>query len=188
MWQLDGRLAAILRAKGEALIAQIKLAWWRDRLGEQTANWPAGEPLLQVLRKGKVPPQEYLPLVDGWERLLDEDLTASTVREFAAGRAAAWVAVAEAAGAGGADEAVAQAAREISYLDLAHHLGNEAEARAALQLAMACKWHRPRLPKALRPLAVMHALSARALRAESRDLLDGPRAGFLALRIGLFGR
>jgi phytoene synthase len=190
LWQLDSRLAGILQSRGEALIAQIKLAWWRDRLAEDPQVWPMGEPLLQLLRIGKVPPRAYLPLVDGWERLLDEDLTAATVREFAAGRAAAWRAVAEAAGAGEGDagEAVDQAAREISYLDLALHLGDEAEAKAARQLALACKWHRPRLPRALRPLAVLHALSARALQSGSHDLLDGPRAGLLALRIGLFGR
>ncbi len=188
LWQLDGRLAAILRGKGEALIAQIKLAWWRDRLAEDPQAWPSGEPLLQLLRNGKVPPRAYLPLVDGWERLLDDDLTAATVREFAAGRAAAWHAVAQAAGAGGAVEAVDQAVREISYLDLALHLGDEAEARAARQLALACKWHRPQLPRALRPLAVLHALSARALQSGTHDLLDSPRAGLLALRIGLFGR
>lgn len=188
LWQLDCRLASILQSRGEALIAQIKLAWWRDRLAEDPQAWPVGEPLLQMLRDGKVPPRAYLPLVDGWERLLDEDLTAATVREFAAGRAAAWCAVAQAAGAIGAVEAVEQAAREISYLDLSLHLGNEAEARAAQQLALACKWHRPRLPRALRPLAVLHALSARALRSGARDLLDGPRAGLLALRIGFVGR
>ncbi|MEO5707393.1 MAG: hypothetical protein ABIT10_07715 [Alteraurantiacibacter sp.] len=187
-WQLDSRLAAILQSRGDPLIAQIKLAWWRDRLGEDPAVWPRGEPLLEMLRKAKVPPRAYLPLVDGWERLLDEDLTVHTVHEFAAGRAAAWAAVAETAGAGGAEEAVAQAAREISYLELAQHLGNEAEARAARQVALACKWHRPHLPRALRPLAVIHGLSARALQAGTRDLLDGPRAGLLALRIGLFGR
>lgn len=188
LWQLDSRLAGILQSRGEALIAQIKLAWWRDRLAEDPQAWPVGEPLLQLLRNGKVPPRAYLPLVDGWERLLDDNLTAATVREFAAGRAAAWRAVAEAAGAGGAVEAVDQAVREISYLDLALHLGDEAEAKAARQLALACKWHRPQLPRALRPLAVLHALSARALQSGTHDLLDGPRAGLLALRIGLFGR
>lgn len=188
LWQLDNRLAVILQGRGDALIAQIKLAWWRDRLGEDPADWPVGEPLLQMLRIGKVPPRAYLPLVDGWERLLDEDLTVATVHEFAAGRAAGWVAVAHAAHATSADGAVAQAAREISYLELAHHLGNEAEARAARQVALACKWHHPHLPRAVRPLAVIHGLSARALQTETRDLLDGPRAGVLALRIGLFGR
>ncbi len=188
LWQLDQRLAAILRARGEVVIAQIKLAWWRDRLGEDPATWPLGEPLLELLRSGKVPPQGYRALVDGWERLLDEDLTASSVNEFAAGRAMAWSALAEAVGQAGAAPAAAQAAREISYLDLALHLGNDAEAKAARQLALGCKWHRLRVPRALRPLAVLHGLSRRALHRGYADLLDGPRAGLLALRIGLVGR
>ena len=79
LWLLDQRLAGILQAQGEVLIAQIKLAWWRDRLGEDPAGWPRGEPLLALLQSGKVPPRSYLPLVDGWEALLAEDLTAAGV-------------------------------------------------------------------------------------------------------------
>ena len=185
---LDNRLAAILRAQGEVMISQIKLAWWRDRLGDDPANWPAGEPLLELLRAGQVAPRAYLPMVDGWERLLDEELTASGVREFAEGRAAAWSALAEAYQAPAAAPSAAQAAREISYLDLALHLGKAEEMRAARQLALACKWHCPRLPRALRSLAVLHALSRRALKRESSELLDGSGAMLVALRTGLFGR
>lgn len=188
LWQLDQRLAAILQARGEAIIAQIKLAWWRDRLGEDPAIWPAGEPLLAQLQTGKVAPREFLPLVDGWEALLGEELTAAAVDEFAAGRAAAWQAVANAFADPDAATMAATLAREISYFDLAAHLDSEAEAAAARKLALACKWHPARLPRALRPLAVIHALSRRALSRGAPELLDGPRAGLLALRIGLFGR
>jgi phytoene synthase len=188
LWQLDQRLAGILQAQGEVMIAQIKLAWWRDRLGEDPATWPKGEPLLAMLQTGKVPPRSYLPLVDGWEALLGEELTAAAVDEFAAGRAAAWQAVATAFAGPQAAAVAATAAREISYFDLARHLGSEAEAGAARQLAQACKWHPVRLPRALRPLAIIHALSRRALDQGAAELLDGPRAGLLALRIGLFGR
>lgn len=185
---LDQRLGSVLRAKGEVMIAQIKLAWWRDRLAEDPALWPGGEPLLALLRNGEAPPKEFGPLVDGWEALLAEDLTAAAVDEFAAGRAAAWAALVRAFDAENAAPAAAQMAREISYFDLSLHLESEAEAAAARKLALACKWEPARLPRALRPLAVLHALSARALRNGSADLLDGPRAGLLALRIGLFGR
>lgn len=188
LWLLDQRLAGILQAQGEAMIAQIKLAWWRDRLGEDPATWPVGEPLLVLLKAGKVAPRAFVPLVDGWEALLAEDLTAAGVNEFAAGRAAAWHALALAFGVPEAAEGAAQAAREISYADLAQHLGSEAEAAAARQIALACKWRPARLPRALRPLAVIHALAARSLRRGGADLLDGPGAGLLALRIGLVGR
>lgn len=188
LWQLDQRLAAILQAQGEALIAQIKLAWWRDRLSEDPASWPAGEPLLAQLRNGKVAPRAFLPLVDGWEALLAEELTASGVDEFATGRATAWQALAGAFGNQDAAAVAATAARETSYFDLALHLGNEAEAGAARKLAQACKWQPARLPRTLRPLAVIHALSRRALLGGSPELLDGPQAGLLALRIGLLGR
>lgn len=188
LWQLDQRLAAILQAQGEVMIAQIKLAWWRDRLDEDPATWPLGEPLLALLRTGKVPPRAFAPLVDGWEALLAEDLTAAAVGEFAAGRAAAWQAVGLALAGPPAAAMAASAAREISYCDLALHLGNPAEAAAARQLALACKWPRARLPRSLRPLAVIHGLAKRALQKGASELLDGPGAGLLALRIGLLGR
>jgi phytoene synthase len=188
IWLLDQRLAAILRGRNEVLIAQIKLAWWRDRLGEDPANWPKGEPLLDLLRAVHIAPADLQPLVNGWERLLGEDLNASDVREFADGRAAAWQALADVADAAEAASDASQAAREVSYFDLAVHLSNDDEAQAAQKLAAACKWHRPRLPRALRPLAVIHALSRRALERGQGDLLDGPGSAMLALRIGLFGR
>lgn len=189
LWLLDERLATILRARGEVLIAQIKLAWWRDRLGDDPAAWPRGEPLLELLAAITTPPAGFLPLVDGWERLLGEDLNASDVREFAEGRARAWQALATACGATqGEGMAAGRAAREVSYADLAMHLSNPDEAEAARQLALACKWHRPRLPRPLRPLAIIHALSRRALDRGQADLLDGPGGAMLALRIGLLGR
>lgn len=188
IWLLDQRLAAILRGRGEVLIAQIKLAWWRDRLSEDRENWPTGEPLLELLRAVHLPPAALLPLVNGWERLLGEDLNASDVREFAEGRARAWEALAFAANAGAVAPVAAQAARETSYFDLAMHLSNADEAQAAHKLAAACKWQPPRMPRALRPLAVLHALSHRALERGQGELLDGPGSAMLALRIGLIGR
>jgi len=189
LWLLDQRLATVLRARGEVLIAQIKLAWWRDRLLEDPALWPQGEPLLGLLAAGPVPPAAFGPLVDGWERLLEPDLSAAAVDAFAAGRAAAWSAVAKATGADAhAIATAALAAREVTYLDLALHLYDEAEARAARQLALAARWAKPRLPRALRPLAVIHGLSHRALRQGQGELLADPGAGLTGLRIGLLGR
>ena len=180
---LDHRLATILRQGGEPVIAQIKLAWWRDRLGENPDAWPPGEPLLQALRGWPESPSSLVALVDGWEALLAEDLTMAGIEEFAAGRARAWQALAPA----GSGEQAQQAASEWALADLALHLG-EAEAGAARRLALAVKPLDIRLPRALRPLAVLRGLARRALERGSGELLDGPAAGLVALRIGLFGR
>lgn len=181
---LDHRLAAILRQGGEPVIAQIKLAWWRDRLSESPVAWPTGEPLLAALRQWPADPATLVPLVNGWEALLGEELTMSAIEDFAQGRALAWAALAPA----GQGRAVAAVAREWALADLALNLGNEAEAGAARRLVLAGRQRGGRLPRAVRPLAVLHALSRRALERGSGELLDGPMAGLIALRIGLTGR
>ncbi|MCL6251975.1 hypothetical protein M3P36_13090 [Altererythrobacter sp. KTW20L] len=181
---LDHRLATILRQGGEPVIAQIKLAWWRERLGEHPDAWPAGEPLLEALRRWPAPLATLAPLVDGWEALLADELTLSGIEEFAAGRAAAWQALAPADQA----SAAGQVAREWALADLAMHLGKEGEAGAARRLVLTGPSRAVRLPRALRPLAVLHRLARRAIERDSSDMLDGPGAGLVALRIGLFGR
>lgn len=181
---LDHRFATILRQGGEPVIAQIKLAWWRERLGEDPASWPAGEPLLEAVRDWPGGAAVLVPLVDGWEALLAEDLTLSAIEEFAAGRAAAWQALAPE----GYGEAAGQVARAWALADLALNLGKDSEAGAARRLALTGRSRAVRLPRSLRPLAVLHGLARRALARESGDMLDGPAAGLVALRIGLFGR
>jgi 15-cis-phytoene synthase len=179
---LDNRLAAILRQGGEPVIAQIKLAWWRDRLGENPDVWPSGEPLLQALRQWPAAAAQLLPLVNGWEALLAEELTLAAIEDFAQGRALAWAALVTEA-----PEALAPA-REWALADLALNLGETDEAGAVRRLVLAGKPQGARLPRSLRTLAVLRALSRRALERGNGDLLDGPAAGLLALRIGLTGR
>ena len=182
---LDERLAAILRDRGEVMIAQIKLAWWRDRLAEDPARWPAGEPLLERLQGCTFPPSAMAPLVDGWERMLDEELSVTAMEEFAGGRAQAWSAICP-------DRAltdpVIACARQWALADLALNLGNAEEASAARGMALAERVSAASLSRQLRPLAVMHGLAMRALHRGSADPLDGPLAGIAALRIGLLGR
>jgi phytoene synthase len=177
---LDARLAAILRQRGEPIIAQLKLAWWRDRLGEDAKLWPSGEPLLERLRSWPGALPELVALVDGWERLLDEQLGEQAIEEFAQGRAVGWLALAS-------GERVWATARRWALLDLALHL-DAGEEREFVELAARAIPVKAGLPRDVRPLAVLHTLAQRALDRGSNDLLDGPSAGLAALRSGLFGR
>ncbi len=179
---LDQRLSQLVRTSSEPILAQIKLAWWRERLQEGQERWPQGEPLLSLLRLWPGEPAQLVPLVDGWECLLADDLTEEVVQDYALGRASAWQALAPA----GRAEAVLQAAREWALADLAFHLGGEGEGRLVCEMLD----HAPlrRLPRELRSLAVLHGLTRRALAKGSHELLDGPAAGLVALRIGLLGR
>ena len=183
---LDARLAGIVRGDGEPIIAQMKLAWWRERLAQEPQDWPAGEPLLALLRRGKLDTTALQSLVDGWEALLADTLDETVVEAFAAGRAAMWQTLAEAHGGGSAE--AAQAAREQAMTDLALNLGTREEAAMARDLANAQEWDRARLPAPLRPLVILHGLSRRALQRGAEELLDGPGAMAAVLRLGILGR
>ena len=176
---LDQRLAAIVRSGGEPALAQIKLAWWRERLSESPARWPEGEPLLGLLRGFPGEPGALAAVVDGWEMLLGERLDTPEIAQFAEGRAAGWIAL------GGT--AAAAAARYWARADLLLNLpaGDEVE---AVRAALAAEPRQAKLPRELRPLAVLGALAARTIRRGSEELLDSPGALGTAMRVGIFGR
>lgn len=178
---LDQRLAAILRGGGEPVMAQIKLAWWRERLAEGPANWPEGEPLLALLRDFPGGAGALGPVVDGWEMLLSEQLDPAAIAAFAQGRAEGW----QALGSGGAE--AGQAARQWALADLALNLPDGGERDAVCGVLAAESWNRSRLPRTVRPLAVLHALAGRALRRQASELLDGHGAMFTAMRVGVLG-
>src|SRR5690606_8897767 len=121
--------------------------------------------------------------------LLAEQLERQHIDEFAHGRAAAWQALGLGLGAAEADlPRIGRAARGWALADLALNVGDTGEAALARSTALEEGGPAPRLPGALRPLAVLAALSRRALRRNAPELLDGPGAAMLALRIGLSGR
>ena len=72
--QLDMRFADIVRKAREPMIAQIKLAWWRDAFAAEPALRPKGEPLLQALGAcgDVIAPSALEDLVSAWELLLGE--------------------------------------------------------------------------------------------------------------------
>jgi len=184
---LDQRLGAIVRGGGEPAIAQIKLAWWRERLSEPRDRWPAGEPLLALLQDW---PGDTVPLAgmaDGWEWMLAEELDSAAIEGFVEGRAAGWHALAQAVAPGDADKALATA-RHWVLADLLLHTYDDAETERVRAAREAEGRGTPRLPRALRPLAVLHALAGRALDRGSRDLLDGSGALATAMRVGILGR
>lgn len=181
---LDARLAAVAHVGGEVMIAQIKLAWWRERLGENPARWPKGEPLLERLQQGGLAPAQLVPLVDGWEHLLVEEASADSVNAVVSARAEAWVLLCNEADA---RDRVSEAGRHWALADLALSFP---ELREMINQSgqLTGTGNSARLPRQLRTLAVLRALAVRANQRSSHDLLDGPAAVAVALRVGLFGR
>ncbi len=176
---LDLRLAGIVRSVHEPLLAQVRLAWWRDRLGEDCANWPAGEPVLQALRGWNGHYAGLIALVDGWEELLGEaPLPSASLAALAEGRAQAFVALSRALGEEASIGATHALGLRWALADLAGHLSHPQEIAAVRALLEASDAKVSRLPRSLRPLPVLHALATR----------DGGRAILVAMRLGLFGR
>lgn len=182
---LDGRLAAILRKRREVVLVQVRLAWWRDLLAQPVAQWPKGDQLLDGLARWR-DPAALVPLVDGWESLLADDLTPGMIADFSNGRAQAFAALAQELGAG--DPAAADAAGRVWALaDLAANLSDAEERQSVVEHALSLPVP-PRLPRSLRPLAVLATLGRHALEQGSGPLLSGPKSAWLALRSGWLGR
>lgn len=73
--QIDDRFADILRNAREPMIAQIKMAWWREAFGKAPHQRPKGEPLLQALNQTDdlITFTALEALVLAWENLLGND-------------------------------------------------------------------------------------------------------------------
>ncbi|MFC3174305.1 hypothetical protein ACFOD9_08580 [Novosphingobium bradum] len=177
---LDARLAGVVRTAREPILAQLKLAWWRDRLAADPAGWPRGEPLLARLA-GWRDPAGLVPLVDGWEALLGEPpLDKAAFARFAEGRAAALAGLARHLGS--AEHGIAGMAREWSLAQLALDPAHGAAGRLPGDGPLAP------IDRAMRPLAVLAGVTLRAARRGDAARLYSPGAWFAAVRLGLLGR
>lgn len=184
---LDARLAGVVRTARESVLAQLKLAWWRDRLAQDPATRPQGEPLLGKLADWRTSGASLAPLVDGWEALLAEPpLPAEAITAFANGRAAL---IGDLAQMVGADRAGAEArARRWALADLALHLGQGDERDIARQVLEQSPQAAKPCEKAMRPLLVLEGLSTRACRKGTGAALSSPVDLLVAMRLGLLGR
>ncbi|NVD43845.1 hypothetical protein HUV48_02285 [Altererythrobacter sp. HHU K3-1] len=183
----DRKLERVVRQANEPILAQMKLAWWRDRLREEAAARPKGDPLLDALgREWNGREVALISLVDGWEATLGA-ASRKGLGEFAKGRALLMQAWADAAGASDDAETVKIEARRWSYGDAAAAAG-ETEAR---ELAMELESELPRrarLTRALRPLAILAGLAERSIAAGGVRAVEDRGAMLAAMRIALLGR
>jgi 15-cis-phytoene synthase len=182
---LDARLSGIVRNSHEPMLAQLRLTWWREALLGTNQPAPGGEPLLAALEHWPGSRMALANLADGWEGMTGPaPLPGSAFTLLADARAAGFAALASPA-----DGAAAlRMGRNWALFDIATHLSHPAERQSALALARAQDWRREHLPRALRPLAVLHGLAAKAISHDDPSLALTPLAMLAAMRIGLFGR
>lgn len=185
LFTLDARLAGIVRAAREPLLGQMRLAWWRDRLAEDCSLWPAGEPVLAALQSWRGQHQTLAPLVDGWEALLgDLPLTLDEFCQNANGRGQSFAALAQLSGNQWAAQDASRMGANWGLADLASHVSHPDEKTAILNHIGDQDWTQARLPRALRPLTVLHGLARRDRAGGHHPVLTI----LAAIRLGLLGR
>ncbi|MFM5893891.1 MAG: hypothetical protein ACKOQM_05580 [Novosphingobium sp.] len=174
LFALDARLSGIVRDAREPMLAQIKLAWWREEVAKPAEQRRRGEPLLALLEPWGDRAEGLAPLANTWEPLLgDEKLGQQEAAIAAEGRAAACLALAELLGIPPAG--IAAAARGWALADLSPMLAKRTD----------YDWPRVSLPRELRPLQVLYGLATR--QGGQLPLLHGPIAALAAVRLGLLG-
>ncbi len=151
---LDHRLADAARPGRDAIMIQLRLAWWRDRLAEPAVRWPRGEPLLGLLMAWDSERAVLAALVNGWEaQVVGED--------------------------GGA---ALEEAREESILALAQ-MGGEvltpAVRQAAADWSEGIPLRKDPLPRALRPLVLLQHFEFAGDTPPWRIMLGAIRKGWL---------
>ena len=183
----DRKLERIVRQAKEPILAQMKLAWWRDRLREEVAARPSGDPLLDTLgREWQGREAALIALMDGWEAMLGAP-SRKILLEFAEGRSLLIQAWASAAGSSDDSETIAIEARRWAYGDAAAGATDSGARNLAIELAQELP-RRVRLTRALRPLAILSGLAERSLAAGGVSAVEDRGAMLAAMRIALLGR
>lgn len=186
LFALDARLAGIVRQAREPVLAQMRLAWWRERLADSALPAGLGDQLLERLNTW--PRREGLvALVNGWEALLAEPpLPDSAIDAFVRGRAEACGDLARQLELPEAARPAANAGAGWALAELASKLGDPAESARAVRLAQDRDWPVIQLPRALRSITVLHGLARH--KQGTAQLISGPRDLLRAARLGLLGR
>jgi 15-cis-phytoene synthase len=182
---LDAKLAAIVRSAREPMLAQVRLAWWRDLLGEPASAWPSGEPVLAALASWRGRHGLLAPVAEAWGDLSGEGpLDAGVFLALAEARAAACAGLADLLGVGHLAIETNRMARAAALADLSLGVSDPHERMVLAGLVQEQDWRRTRLPRVLRPLTVIHGLAARRKEAPG----SGPADLLTAMRLGLLGR
>jgi phytoene synthase len=186
LFALDQRLGSVVARAREPLLAQMRLAWWRDQLGSG-AGAVAGEPLLaEIAGRWGERARHLAVLPDGWEHLLgDAPLAAEAVDAFATAKGEALAAFADLAGASSDRDSARAAGRRWALADFGWRASHSHERESALTLGRQVSSPPVRSPQ-LRGVAVLGGLARRAL-GRGEPLMHGRGAILHAMRLGMFG-
>lgn len=160
---LDRRLAAIVRATREPMVGQMRLTWWHEALTVLGKGSPPAEPVLTDVAKILLPTgvrgEELATLIEGWEVLLDRQLSDDALEQFARCRGEKLFRLAGRV-LGADDPGIGPAGRGWALADLAGHVSDPAIAMRARTLAQLRfeEAFRRRWSRAGRPLGALALL------------------------------
>ncbi|EDL50333.1 hypothetical protein [Erythrobacter sp. SD-21] len=179
--RLDARLGRICLTASEPALSQIRLAWWRDELSRERpaeAQMPPDPLLASLLREWGDDRSALIRLIDGWEELIgDLPPSGAAAVGFAAGREAVFSQIAVSSGETASASDAAAHASAWARADLAAFgLPSSGSIRPL-----------PRLPRSLRPLAMIGGLARRALQRGGKAMFGDRFSPLVALRLGIFG-
>jgi phytoene synthase len=157
LWALDEQLGTIITRTENPAVGQMRLTWWHDALGSLRSETPVDPVLVALAGVEELDPARLLPLIDGWEVLLEPlPLGDALLLDYAQGRGVTLFQVASEL-LGGSE--AAEAGKLWALVDLAFRITDRATAERALAIARTCV--PGRLP---RPLAILAALAGRDVR------------------------
>ena len=178
---LDARLARSALGIREPMLAQLRLAWWRDRFRTPASEWPKGEPLLAALTGWDAERLVLERLVDGWEGAVGGEADAASVAALVRARADSVIGLARVLGSGDHETALAATAARWAERSLPSTLHRHSAASPG-----AAPTSPPgRLSRAMRPLAILAELPGDET---GPGRVGGIRAFGRIIRLGLVGR
>ena len=187
---LDFRLARIVGAATEPMLGQMRIAWWRDMLSKPVGERPRGDAVLNsISERWNGDEAALIDLANAWEELLmAEQLDSETAMRIAKGRGAFVAQTIQTEESFSHRTAAEVLSMRWALADLAAHCSLDEERRLLVGIADKYTPKREALPRNLRGIAVLNALSLHALKRGGRPLAEGRVGALLALRVGLLGR
>ena len=177
----DARLGSIVERSSDALVSQMRMAWWRDVISKDAHARPIGEPLLAEIglleahRFGGRFIGALIAIIDAWDLLLATDpWNDAILSEHAKLRASAVFGfMTEVIGQTG-DEALHVFGQQWALYELSNSIGVDIIGTLAALNADAV-----RLPRSLRCLSLLHLAAQRQFIGAGR--LDGLRLAWHGL-------
>lgn len=177
----DAALQRAALAKSEPVLAQVRLAWWRDACTRLHAA--ATHPALLALGEnwtGSTKP--LLDLVDAWEEFAVSEASFVNAAEKVAEARAIMLAQAVQRSA---DQKAQAATRCWTFHGLAARISEPSNRETMLERA--CAEPGETLPRSLRPLAVLAGLARRSACRGGGPLLGDRLSPLAAMRLGILG-